>query len=257
MRMNPSLEILIPLAKNILSARKKNTLKISPRPRPSVIIFDVDGVLVGTRESYQRTVLQTVRFFTGHRPTFSELHAWKNRPGFNDDWKLSHAWVNSLGTSATFEDVKRKFIELYWGENGSGNVRKEKWLLPQANLRRLAKKAELAIFTGRVKWELDHTFGRLKMRRFFSKIVTVECVKEPKPSPEGLLQILDGRDPSIALYVGDNVDDALAAQSARMPFVAILPRGSEERRQRGARLLKLGALAMLSHASELEDWLKG
>ena len=255
--MNPSLEIPTSPAKNILSARKKNVVKTSQRPQPSVIIFDVDGVLVGTRESYQRTVLQTVRFFTGQRPTFSELHAWKNRPGFNDDWKLSHAWVNALGTRAKFEDVKRKFIELYWGENGSGNVRKEKWLLPSANLRRLSKTAELAIFTGRVKWELDHTFDRLKIRQFFTKIVTVESVREPKPSPEGLLQILAGRDPSIALYVGDNVDDALAAQSARMPFVAILPRGSEERRQRAARLLKLGARAMLSHVSELEGWLKG
>lgn len=255
--MNPSLEILTLPAKNILSPRKKIAVKISPRPQASVIIFDVDGVLVGTRESYQRTVLQTVRFFTGQRPTFAELHAWKNRPGFNDDWKLSHAWVNALGTRAEFEDVKRKFIELYWGENGSGNVSKEKWLLPAANLRRLAKRAELAIFTGRVKWELDHTIDRLKMRQFFTKIVTVESVKEPKPSPEGLLQILAGRDPSIAIYVGDNVDDALAAQSASVPFVAILPRGSEERRQRAARLLKLGALAMLSRASELEEWLKG
>lgn len=255
--MNQSLEILTPLAKNILSPRTKNALKISPRPQPSVIIFDVDGVLVGTRESYQRTVLQTVRFFTGRRPTFAELHAWKNRPGFNDDWKLSHAWVNALGTRAEFEDVKKKFIELYWGNNGSGNVRKEKWLVPPAILRRLAEKAELAIFTGRVKWELDHTFDRLKMRRFFSKIVTVESVKEPKPSPEGLLQILAGRDPAVGLYVGDNVDDALAAKSANMPFVAILPRGSEERLQRSARLMNLGALAMLSRASDLEAWLKG
>jgi phosphoglycolate phosphatase-like HAD superfamily hydrolase len=56
--------------------------------------------------------------------------------------------------------------------------------------------------------------------------------------------------------VGDNVDDALAAQAARMPFVGILPRRSEERRQRGTRLRKLGALAILSDINELEAWLK-
>ena len=81
-------------------------------------------------------------------------------------------------------------------------------------------------------------------------------MKRPKPAPDGLLQILNGRDPGNALYVGDNVDDALAAQAAKMPFVGILPRRSEERRQRGTRLRGLGALTILSDIKELEGWLK-
>ena len=36
---------------------------------PSLIIFDVDGVLVDTRGSFQKTTLETVRFFTGKRVT--------------------------------------------------------------------------------------------------------------------------------------------------------------------------------------------
>ena len=81
-------------------------------------------------------------------------------------------------------------------------------------------------------------------------------MKRPKPAPDGLLQILEGRDSSSALYVGDNVDDALAAQAARVPFVGILPRRSEERRQRGTRLRELGALAILSDVKELEGWIR-
>ena len=75
-------------------------------------------------------------------------------------------------------------------------------------------------------------------------------------APDGLLQILNGRNPGVALYLGDNVDDALAAKAAKMPFVGILPRRSEERRQRGALLRKLGALTILSDISELESFLK-
>jgi HAD superfamily hydrolase (TIGR01548 family) len=219
---------------------------------PVVIIFDVDGVLVDTRGSFQQTTLETVRFFAGKGVTRRELHRWKNRPGFNDDWKLSTAWVKALGRNIEYDEVKRKFVELYWGEDGKGNVAQEKWLLPAANLRRLSKLAELDIFTGRIRPELDYTLERWGVRDFFRKIVSVENVKRPKPAPDGLLQILDGRDPNSALYVGDNVDDALAAQAARMPFVGVLPRGSEERRQRGSRLRKLGALTILSDVKELE-----
>jgi HAD superfamily hydrolase (TIGR01548 family) len=224
--------------------------------QPAVIIFDVDGVLVDTRGSFQRTTLETVKFFTGKRVTRRELHRWKNRPGFNDDWKLSTAWVKALGRNIGYDEVKRKFVEIYWGKDGKGNVAQEKWLLPAANLRRLSKLAELYIFTGRIRPELDYTLDRWGSRDFFRGIVSVENVKRPKPAPDGLLQILNGRDPANALYVGDNVDDALAAQAARVPFVGILLRGSEERRQRGARLRKLGALTILSDIKELETWLK-
>jgi HAD superfamily hydrolase (TIGR01548 family) len=223
----------------------------------SVIIFDVDGVLVDTRGSFQRTTLETVRQLTSKRVTRSELHRWKNRPGFNDDWKLSHAWVNDLGKDLSYEDVKRHFVEIYWGKNGrDGNVRREKWLLSRAVLKRMAKIAPLALFTGRVYKELDYTLDRWKVRDCFERIVTVEDVSKPKPDREGLIKILDGRDPSTAIYVGDNVDDALAAKAARVPFVGILPPRSWERRHRGSRLKELGALTILDEIEALGKWLK-
>jgi HAD superfamily hydrolase (TIGR01548 family) len=221
----------------------------------AVIIFDVDGVLVDTTESFQRTTLETVRFFTGKRVTRRELHRWKNKPGYNDDWKLSTAWVQSLGGEQQYDEVKRKFVELYWGANQKGNVADEKWLLSRAHLKRLAEKSELAIFTGRIWDELNYTLDRSKVRQFFGKIVTADSVLQGKPHPEGLLKILDGRDPSAGLYVGDNVDDALAAQAANVDFLGILPRKSEERRQRGTLLRKLNARAILDNVNEVEAWI--
>jgi HAD superfamily hydrolase (TIGR01548 family) len=225
------------------------------RKFPAVIIFDVDGVLVDVRGSFQKTTLETVEFFTGKKVTRAELHEWKNRPGYNDDWKLSTAWVRSLGGDAEYDEVKRKFVELYWGHNGDGNVKNEKWLLPQASVRRLADRAELALFTGRTQKELEYTLARCKCRAFLRHVVTVEDVRLPKPDPEGLLKVLGGRDATAALYVGDNIDDALAARAARVPFVGVLPRDGEERPQRAERLKELGAQVILRHIRELEPWL--
>lgn len=223
---------------------------------PEVIIFDVDGVLVDVRGSFHRTTLDTVRFFTGKRVTRKELQQWKSRPGFNDDWKLSTAWVQSLGGTEQYDEVKKKFVELYWGADGDGNVSKEKWLLPRASLRRLAKRAELGLFTGRVRQEANYTLERCRVREFFKQVVTVEDVKRPKPSEEGLVKILKGRDPKSALYLGDNVDDALAAKGAKVPFLGILPRNSEARRQRGGQLTEHGAIDILHEVTELEGWLR-
>jgi HAD superfamily hydrolase (TIGR01548 family) len=216
----------------------------------------VDGVLVDTRGSFQLTTLQTVKFFTKKLVTLRELHAWKNQPGFNDDWKLSTAWVKALGADFTYDEIKKKFQEIYWGPDSQGNVRKEKWLLPKSAIARLSKHTELAIFTGRTWQELNYTLDRNDVRRSFKTIITVEEVANPKPAPDGLLKILRGRAPTNALYIGDNIDDALAAQSAQVPFLAILPKSGEERRQRSTRLLQLGALAILNDISELGPWLR-
>ncbi len=223
---------------------------------PELIVFDVDGVLVDVHGSFHETVLETVKFFTGKRVTQKQLHEWKNRPGFNDDWKLSTAWVRSLGGKQQFDEIKQKFVELYWGDGGDGYVTREKWLLGRPVLRRLAKKAELGIFTGRVWQEMNYTLDRCKTREFFKTIVTADDVSKTKPDPEGLLKVIAGRDKAKAVYVGDNVDDALAAKSAGVPFVGILRRRSDERRQRLSTLNELGALTVLGDINELEAWLR-
>ncbi len=234
-----------------MPTRKKHTFQ------PEVIIFDVDGVLVDVRGSFHRTTLETVRHFTKKRVTPHDLQKWKNQSGYNDDWKLSTAWVQSLGAKRQYDEVKQKFVELYWGTNGDrGNVEREKWLLPPPKLRRLAARAELAIFTGRVRKELDYTLDRCGVREFFARIVTAEDVAKPKPDPEGLLAILNGRDPATAVYVGDNVDDALAAQAAGMPFIGIVAPEIEHSRTRAALLRKMGAKAILKSVKELEPRLE-
>jgi HAD superfamily phosphatase len=222
---------------------------------PAVIVFDVDGVLVDVRGSFQRTTLETVEFFTGKTVTRAELHRWKNKSGYNDDWKLSTAWIRSLGGNAEYDQVKAKFVELYWGKNGDGNVKNEKWLLPLQSLESLAARSELALFTGRTKSELDYTLERCDCRTVFSQIVTVEDVKLPKPEAEGLLKIANGRDPDGMFYLGDNVDDALAARSAQVPFAGVLPREGEERPLRADGLRELGALVIFHDVNELEPWL--
>jgi HAD superfamily hydrolase (TIGR01548 family) len=226
------------------------------RSKPSLIIFDVDGVLVDTHGSFQRTTLETVKFFTGKRVTSSELHRWKSRPGFNDDWKLTSEWVRSLGGNFDYQEIKRRFVEIYWGSDGDGNVTRERWLLPLSSLKRLASVVELDIFTGRNRREMDYTLDRSNVREFFTRIVTTDDVQRSKPDPEGLLKILDGRDPGAAIYVGDNVDDAMPAHAIGVPFVGVLRQQSEERRHRVAGLRELGAKAILSSVRELEPWLR-
>jgi len=224
--------------------------------KPAILIFDVDGVLVDVRGSFHKSTLDTVQHYTGKCFRPAEILRWKNQSGYNDDWKLTTDWICSLGVPVEYAGVKQQFQKFYWGANGRGNVALEKWLVTPATLRRMARRAELAVFTGRTRHELAHTFERANAARHFKSIITLDDVARAKPAPEGLLKILAGRDPASALYLGDNVDDALAAKAARVPFVGVLPRGSAARRILGSKLRELGARTILHRAADLLEWLR-
>jgi HAD superfamily phosphatase len=223
---------------------------------PKILIFDVDGVLVDVRLSFWLSALETVKFLTGKRATWDELHKWKAMPGNNDDWNMVARWATALGRPTSYEQARDAFQPFYWGKNGKpGNVRKEKMVVPGRQIEKWSKRFELNLFTGRTRKEFAYTFESWPAARQFRTVITMDDAPK-KPRPDGLLKILGGRAPGEALYLGDNVDDALAAQAAGVPFIGILPAGSFEYRKRAKRFRELGALALLRKATELDTRLK-
>jgi len=225
-------------------------------PIPQILIFDVDGVLVDVRESFWRSALETVRFLTGKRVTWAELYKWKSKPGNNDDWSMVSNWATALGRPTTYEQARDAFQKFYWDSDGRpGNVRREKMLITPKQVERWAERFELNLFTGRTRREFTYTFERWAGSRHFRSVVTIDDVARKKPHPDGLLKILGRRDPGTALYVGDNIDDGLAARAAAVPFMAILPGSVHGYRRRAAQFRELGALALLPSATALQNWL--
>jgi HAD superfamily phosphatase len=224
---------------------------------PEILIFDVDGVLVDVRQSFWRSALETMRYLTGKRVAWAEFYKWKNKPGNNDDWRMVSNWATAIGRPTTYEEAREAFQRFYWDFDGrSGNVRREKMLVTPKQVEGWAQRFELNLFTGRTRREFTHSFERWPGTPHFRTVVTMDDVARKKPYPDGLLKILGKRDPGSALYLGDNVDDGLAAQAARVPFMAILPEGTYGYRQRAKQFREMGALALLPRAAEVGLWLK-
>jgi HAD superfamily hydrolase (TIGR01548 family) len=227
-----------------------------PRTPPQILIFDVDGVLVDVRGTYWRSALETVRYLTGKRVTYAELHKWKSKPGFNDDWSMVAAWVTALGKPISYDQARLAFEKFYWGSDGKlGNVRNEKILVTPRQIEKWARRFELNLFTGRTRQEFSFTFEKWPATKYFRTIVTMDDAKK-KPHPEGLRMILGTRDPARALFLGDNIDDALAALEAGVPFLAIIAPGEHCYRERVARFCELGALALLPRARDFDTLLR-
>lgn len=91
------------------------------------IIFDCDGVLIDIRESYNKTISQTVTMIIKELTgiLFSEdlvskevIHLFKKSGGFNNDWDLTYTILLCIFCKlpAEFQEVFEKHVNVHWSE---------------------------------------------------------------------------------------------------------------------------------------------
>ncbi|HXM44371.1 MAG TPA: HAD-IA family hydrolase [Bryobacteraceae bacterium] len=218
-----------------------------------VIVFDMDGVLVDVTDSYRETIVRTVEHFAGVTLTHPQIQDYKNQGGFNDDWKLSHHAISRHGVAVEFQTVVDYFQGLFHGNGSDGLILRERWLARGGLFDRLAARFDLAIFTGRMRWEAEVTLKRFAPSLRFDPVVGMHEVAELKPAPEGLLKIAAAAGGRKIWYAGDTVDDARCARAAAVPFIGIASPNSPRRDELTALFQAENAVAVLEDLNQLES----
>ncbi len=218
----------------------------------SIIVFDMDGVLTEVSESYREAIVQTVEHFTGQQITRDLIQEYKNQGGWNNDWALSQKIAADLGANIEYGDVVSAFNERFLGKNGDGLIRRERWFPQDGLLNRLLDRFELAIFTGRLRYEADISLNRFATDLRFDPIICSDDVANGKPAPDGLHNIQRMKPGRKLIYVGDTVDDARSASAAGVPFIGIAAE-SHSRRGDLVRLFEAeNAMAIIENINEIE-----
>jgi HAD superfamily hydrolase (TIGR01548 family) len=218
---------------------------------PSLLVFDMDGVLVEVTESYRETIVQTVKHLSGRLISRDFIQDYKNRGGWNNDWALTQRILGDFGIDVPYETVVEEFNKLFLGHNGAeGLIHRERWVGEPGLFERLARRYQLAIFTGRMRYELDITLEHRGRGIPFDPIICADDVECPKPDPEGLL-LIERRNPGKQiLYFGDVVDDARSARAAGVPFVGVNHRPEVQDLLRAE-----GAVAVIANVNHIEELL--
>lgn len=193
-------------------------------------------------------------------------------------------WVYRAGDLDKDNLIKRIFQEVYLGEKFSshyglpplfygekGLYRQEKILIPKKILATLREKIQLGIASGRPRFEAELALKRFRLLPYFKSVVTLdECEKEEnrfhhltgkklkrsKPHPYSILRTVQeiGLPHPTCGYVGDVIDDMLAAQKAKK-YLNLLAIGflSAQSNKKSIResLIKAGADLVINDPKEL------
>jgi HAD superfamily phosphatase len=221
-----------------------------------LLVFDMDGVLVDVTESYRETIQRTVEHFTGRRISRPEIQDWKNRGGWNDDWALSHRLITDAGIQVDYQTVVDHFNSIFHGNGSDGLILRERWIAGEGLFERLGAGFQLAVFTGRLRWEAELTLQRCAPDLHFEPIIGCDDVARPKPAPEGLLKACSQSPATRRWYIGDTVDDACCARQAGVPFIGIAAPANPRYKDLVAVLKAEKAVAVLDDINQLEQVLR-
>jgi len=156
----------------------------------------------------------------------NQIEKIKQKPNSNNDWDVSFALIYGVEdlaaidrTNPKYTQVKEKFQELYLG--GLRNF--EERLIELDTLRSLvARGYRLGIATSRPREEalfvLDNLFAGVFKPEF---VVALEDCEKEKPAPEPLLMAKKKMNCKNPVYIGDTINDYIAAKSAEMRFASV------------------------------------
>jgi phosphoglycolate phosphatase len=181
--------------------------------RYKAIIYDCDGVLFNSLEAnfaFYESVFNHmgVSLDRSDVDVMKIIHTYANRDVLKHFFPEKDRWEKSLRFAGTINYLD--LIHLMDMERGL-----------RETLEQLKGKVHLAICTNR-STSMGAVLESFNLTDYFSFVMTAAKASFPKPHPDPLLRILAyyGISAEDALFVGDSVVDALAADAAGVPFVA-------------------------------------
>lgn len=182
--------------------------------RLSCVIFDIDGTLARTNKLIFATFNHVAQLHLGRLFTPEEIIGLFGPP--------EEGAVEKVFGAAMVPRIMDEMCAYYRACHKDMAAAHEGIVAVLALLRNHG--IRLAVFTGKGRRTAKITLEELEMMPFFEHVVTGNDVSCFKPSPEGILQVLEAFhvSPRETLMVGDSMSDLTAARDAGVTFAAVL-----------------------------------
>lgn len=217
---------------------------------PQAILFDMDGVLAGVKESYRRAIILTAKNF-GINVTFEDIAIMKEKGNANNDWILTKKLLAERGVEVELDKVIEVYQKFYLGSPSVPGLREQEFLLcPKEILEKLSSKYLLAIVTGRPRKEAEDFLQKFEIENLFSVLVCMEDAPL-KPDPLPVEMALEKLAVKRAWMIGDTADDILAAKGAGVISLSLVASGEKDHSRNIKNLLSVGSARVLSNINEL------
>ena len=176
---------------------------------PKALVFDLDGTLLDSFSIH----------FESYRTTCAHFGIAITREAFLAAYSAD--WNQTYGALGILPDHWEAASRLWRSEAAKHHAQ----LFPgvKETLLELRRTHKLALVTSGSKARVNRDLENTGIAHVFHAVITGDEVQKHKPSPEGLLRVLDNLEllPREAIYIGDWPTDHEMARTAGVAFVGI------------------------------------
>ena len=223
-----------------------------------ILIFDMDGTIIDTTMSYNRLLVECYKYFSGEEIEYQkDVIPIKQSGGYNNDWDILALLFDRRGLKIPFQDIKDFYFERYCNKNFEGYINLEKPIIDKDYIAELSKNYIITLFTGRYEYEAKYTLDKFGMSEYFAKVVGFDSVGEgfQKPNPKGVNLIKSDFPSEKIYYMGDTVDDMMAAKAGNVLGIGCLP-PQDKSKSLVDKMKSVGAYEVLNSTTELKSFLE-
>ena len=205
-----------------------------------VVIFDCDGTIVDTFKLIEQVVIKTFdEILPNYYMSEEEAHTFFG-PYLNDSFKK---YFNTEEEVDNAVEVYRKYCDMLLPEyiktyDGIDSL-----------LKTLKEKGyKIVVVSNKISRVIYDGFDVCNIREYFDHVVGAEMLKEAKPHPDGIYQVLEKYNIDNSVLIGDTFIDMETAQNANIHFIGVTwcQISYEEFKNNGA-------LYVVNHPSEIVD----
>lgn len=206
-------------------------------PRPTAVLFDLDGTLINTKSLYLEAYRQAVEPFVRSDLTREDIMALRPTSEI--------AFIRAI----VAEDDFVACLEAFYGAYRALHAERFQGVYPGIpdvldGIRNRGLPLGLVTGKSRRSWEITREL--VQDLGPFDALVFDDDVRAPKPDPHGLelaLEVLGVR-PGDAVYVGDTRSDMEAARAAGVRAMAALWAREGDRERHARRVKEVGAVVV-------------
>jgi phosphoglycolate phosphatase-like HAD superfamily hydrolase len=178
----------------------------------TLIIFDCDGVMFDTRKV--------------NRLYYNHMLSHFNLPEMTDEqfeYSHSHSVVDAVNYLMKPHDIPENDVYAYLKSINYGEYISHMIINPDLKslITAIRPPCYTAIATNRTD-TMPKVIKKFELESFFDRVMTAADVKNPKPNPEMLIDIIEHFNVAedSVLYIGDSQVDEQAASQINIPFAA-------------------------------------
>lgn len=200
--------------------------------KKDLLIFDLDGVVFDVSKSYMKTISKTYKHFSNSDISLNEILKIKSKSGMNCDWNVVQYLLKENKINIELDKIGEIFQNYFYNpeikdENKIKGflINQEKLLISKDIFEKLTKNFDMVVFSGRLRYEVDYSFKKFDIGKYFYYFITCDCLPSNmlKPHPMGVNEILKHCPHKKVKYLGDSVDDIKAGNQAGVETIGIVP----------------------------------